>query len=134
MKGLIEGVSIFSFAEDIRQEAPGFISNTDASACEGMLQRTAVGKLKHLFTTQLWAQGAVATFQVRFQKVARSIHSADAFTYPLGQQVLQDHLRGFAGVRHSMGLGVLITTLINLTMRGSLGGLPFEARIRCREL
>ena len=93
VKGLIEGVSIFNLFEELWQRPPEFILHTDASACKGMLLRTGVGKLKHLSTKQLWAQGAVAAFQVQVAKVPRSINSADAFTHPLGQQVLQDHLR-----------------------------------------
>ena len=93
VKGLIEGVSIFNLAEELWRQALHFIMNTDASACKGMLLRTGVGKLKHLSTKQLWAQGAVAAFRVQVTKVPRSINSADAFTHPLGQQALQDHLR-----------------------------------------
>ena len=66
---------------------------TDASACRGMLLRRGVGRVKHLSTKQLWAQGAVESFGVNIVKIPRAQNSADAFTHVLSGQALQDHLR-----------------------------------------
>ena len=58
-----------------------FIAYTDASACRGMLLRSGVGRIKHLTTKQLWAQGAVASYGVVIEKIPRAVNNADAFTH-----------------------------------------------------
>ena len=93
VKGLVEAVSIWNLVQELWQKEVAIEAYTDASACRGMLLRRGVGRVKHLSTKQLWAQGAVESFGVNIVKIPRAQNSADAFTHALSGQALQDHLR-----------------------------------------
>ena len=91
VKGLVEGIHVANLTEEILGKEVQIVVSTDASACKGMLLRSGVGKLKHMSTKQLWAQGAIASFGISVQKIGRSINSADCFTHVLSYQELIDH-------------------------------------------
>ena len=93
IKCLVESVSIWNLMQEIWDMEAKIIAYTDASACRGMLLRSGVGRIKHLTTKQLWAQGAVASYGVVIEKIPRAVNSADAFTHSLSGQALMDHLR-----------------------------------------
>ena len=69
--------------------------HTDASAARGVLVRSAVGKLKHLSTKQLWLQEFVARGEVKIVKIPRDKNIADALTHPF--------LKADIKVFHEMG-------------------------------
>ena len=52
----------------------------DSTACKGVLSREGVGKLKHISVKQLWLQEKIAAGRIAFEKIDRSINSADAMT------------------------------------------------------
>ena len=93
VKALIEGIAICNLMEELWGAPPLICLHTDASACKGMLLRTGTGRMKHLTTKQLWAQGAVASYGVHVVKIGRLVNSEDALTHQLGTQQLHDHLR-----------------------------------------
>ena len=51
-----------------------------------MLLRVGTGRLKHMSTKQVWAQGAVAAFGIQVHKIPRSINSSDVRTHALMQR------------------------------------------------
>ena len=105
IKCLVESVSIWNLMQEIWDMEAKIIAYTDASACRGMLLRSGVGRIKHLTTKQLWAQGAVASYGVVIEKIPRAVNSADAFTHSLSGQALMDHLRrlGFRYIQPQVG-------------------------------
>ena len=92
IKALQEGIAIANLFEEMLEARPAIVLYTDASACKGMLLRSGVGRLKHLSTKQVWAQGAVAAYQVSVRKIPRAINTADILTHPSGAQGLLNHL------------------------------------------
>ena len=80
--GLVEGVHISNLIQELWGQAVPIRVSTDASACKGMLLRSGVGRLKHLSTKQLWAQGAIAAYGVEVLKISRKTNSADMMTPP----------------------------------------------------
>ena len=93
VKGLVEGIHISNLIQELWGKAVPVRVSTDARACKGMLLRSGVGRLKHLSTKQLWAQGAIAAYAIQVQKISRNINSADSMTHVLGFQELSDHVR-----------------------------------------
>ena len=67
--------ALANLQEELWDVRPPILLGTDASACKSMLLRVGTGRLKHMSTKQVWAQGAVAAFGVRVQKIPRSINS-----------------------------------------------------------
>ena len=66
---------------------------TDASACKGMLLRQGSGKIKHLSTKQLWAQGAIQSYGISVEKIPRALNAADALTHSLTVKEMATHLK-----------------------------------------
>ena len=92
IKSMVEGISVANLDEELWQRRAPLRIHTDASACKGMLLRTGAGKLKHMSTKQLWAQGAVESYGAEVVKVPRAVNSSDAFTHVVSSQELHDHL------------------------------------------
>lgn len=93
VKGLVEGVGLFNLYNELFEERLPFRISVDASACKGMLLRTGAGKIKHISTKQLWAQGAIASFGIEVQKIPRSINAADLLTHLVTAPTGVDQLR-----------------------------------------
>ena len=62
--------------------------HVDASACKGMLLRHGSGRVKHLATKQLWAQGAIEAYAVVVCKVPRCHNAADLLTHVVSHSEL----------------------------------------------
>ena len=93
VKGLSEGLGVANLFRDFFGAEPAIRLLTDASACKGMLLRQGCGRIKHLSTKQLWAQGAVDSYEITVEKIGRDLNSADALTHTLSGQAFHDHLR-----------------------------------------
>ena len=58
------------------------MSNTDASACRGIMLRQGSGPVKHLSIRQLWVQEVVCDYSVDVQKMRREDNLADFLCSP----------------------------------------------------
>ena len=72
---------------------------TGASACKGMLLRQKSGKIKHLSTKQLWAQGVIQSYGISVEKIPRSVNAADALTHSLTLKEMAAHLKSLEFTR-----------------------------------
>ena len=64
----------------------------DSSAARGILQRSGVGKLKHLQTKQLWLQELVKSAIMSTYRIPRDANASDCLTHPTSHIVLHKHL------------------------------------------
>ena len=55
--------------------------HVDASACKDMFLRHGSGRVNHLATKQLWAQGAIEAYSVVVCKIPRCRNAADILTH-----------------------------------------------------
>ena len=55
--------------------------HVDASACKGMLLRHGSGRVKHLATKQLSAQGAIEAYSVVVRKIPRGVRTPQIFSH-----------------------------------------------------
>ena len=92
VKGLSEGLGVAHLFRDFFGAEPTIRLLTDASACKGMLLRQGCGRIKHLSTKQLWAQGAIQSYSVQVEKIPRVANSADALTHSVSNREMLDHL------------------------------------------
>ena len=67
--------------------------HVDASACKGMLLRHGSGRVMHLATKQLWAQGAIEAYSVVVRKIPRCQNAADILTHSVSHAELAAGLR-----------------------------------------
>ena len=81
VKALVEGIGIWNLYHELLGWDLELRLYIDASACRGMLLRKGVGRTKHLCTTQLWAQGAVESYNVQIEKIPRAQNCADLLTH-----------------------------------------------------
>ena len=100
VKAFVEAIAVYNLLEELWGKGPKITAYTDASACRGMLLRKGAGKIKHMSTKQLWAQGAVDSYEIVVEKIGRDLNSADALTHTLSGQALHDHLRRVGFVYH----------------------------------
>ena len=81
VKALVEGIGIWNLYHELLGWDLEFRLYIDASACRGMLLRKGVGRMKHLCTKQLWAQGAVESYNGQIEKIPRAQNCADLLTH-----------------------------------------------------
>ena len=60
----------------------------DSTACMGAAGRRGAGRIRHIATSTLWLQGAVAERRITLSKVAGTANPADIGTKVLGGTVL----------------------------------------------
>ena len=103
VKGLSEALGLWHVIKEVTGAEVKMKMHTDASACKGMLLRHGAGRVKHLTTKQLWAQGAVRAYAVEVIKVARDDNHADCLTHEVPQHLLTDGLMrmGFQFMTHN---------------------------------
>jgi hypothetical protein len=92
VKAMSEAIGSFELVRELCGESLRMSLCTDASACKGILLRQGAGRIKHLGVKCLWAQGAIDSFGVRVEKVAREVNVADVLTHPVSGAELRAHL------------------------------------------
>ena len=97
-KGYAELIHMRNVVEFLRGAAPSLVSNTDASACRGIMLRQGSGPVKHLSIRQLWVQEAVQDYQVHVQKFRRDENLADFLCSPGKEAMLVIRLSEFGCV------------------------------------
>ena len=65
---------------------------TDASAAKGISQRSGLGKVRHLETSQLWLQELVLNQRVQVVKVHTDKNLADALTKHVDANAIKQHM------------------------------------------
>lgn len=60
------------------------IISVEANACNGMLLRTAAGKVERLSTKQLWVQGAIQSNGMEAQEAPRAENASGISAHPMG--------------------------------------------------
>ena len=93
VKGLSEMMGVCHLYQEFFGCEPACRLFTDASACKGMLLRQGSGKIKHLSTKQLWAQGAIQSYGISVEKIPRALNAADALTHSLTVKEMATHLK-----------------------------------------
>ena len=79
LKGGRELQEVGQLLQEWGREMP-LVLKGDSSACEGVLSREGVGRLKHIEVKQLWLQQQIGERKIGFDKIPRTINSADCFT------------------------------------------------------
>ena len=81
---------------------------TDASAAKGISQRTGLGKVRHLETSQLWLQDLVLAGRVVVKKVPTDKNLADMLTKHVDAKAIDYHMQAIHSTRtsgkHKLGL------------------------------
>ena len=62
------------------------------SAALGIVGRQGLGKMRHLDVNKLWLQQKRLREEVQFKKVLGAENPADAFTKPLDQKSIDEHM------------------------------------------
>ena len=60
---------------------------------KGMLLRQGSGKIKHLSTKQLWAQGAIQIYGISVEQILRAVNAADALTHSSTLKEMATHVK-----------------------------------------
>ena len=81
-KGYAELIYMNNIIAFLRGKNPTLMSNTDASACRGIMLRQGSGPVKHLSIRQLWVQEAVHDYKIEVCKVRRDDNIADFLCSP----------------------------------------------------
>ena len=76
VKASCEGLGVKAYAEDLGMTYHGNLY-TDSSAALGILQRTGLGKMKHVHTQALWVQETQRLRRLRYAKVRGEQNPAD---------------------------------------------------------
>ena len=90
-KGAANTLGMLSLVADFGQDLDGHVSS-DASAAIGMVNRTGVGKLRHVRVQYLWLQDKVRTGELEVAKVPGISNPADLFTKHLDEASMTGHL------------------------------------------
>ncbi len=90
-KGAANTIGMLSLASDFGQTLHGRISS-DASAAIGIVNRTGVGKLRHVRVQYLWLQDKVRNGELEVAKVPGVVNPADLFTKHLDIATMSGHL------------------------------------------
>ena len=86
-----EGLGMAAFGKDLGV-AYEIEAYTDAKAALGILQRTGIGKVRHIRTQALWLQECGREKRIQFHKVLGDVNPADAMTKYLAEAKLNNHL------------------------------------------
>ncbi len=91
VKATTEAIGMMALMKDL-----GVISRAvvamDSSAALGMVGRQGLGKVRHLDVNKLWLQQRTLREEVQFKKVLGAENPADAFTKPLDQKLIDEHM------------------------------------------
>ena len=91
MKGASETLGMLSLAMDFGDVLDGRV-RSDASAAIGIVNRTGVGKLRHIRVQYLWLQDKVRRGELTVRKVPGEANPADMMTKHLAAEAMQAHL------------------------------------------
>ena len=92
VKAAANTVGMTTLAGDFGDEVSARVS-TDASATLGIVNRTGVGKLRHVRVQYLWLQERVRNKELKVDKVLGIENPADLFTKNLAVEVMDGHLQ-----------------------------------------
>jgi len=92
IKGAAETLGMLSLANDFGDTLDGRV-HSDAAAAIGIINRTGVGKLRHLRVQYLWLQDKVRIAELMVQKVPGVENPADLLTKHLAADTMNKHLR-----------------------------------------
>ena len=96
--------------EDFGRQVNEIVLEVDSSGSLSMLQRTGLGRVRHLDTGLLWIQGHVKRGLIRVKKILGTENSADLGTKELNAVTMWKHLSklGFAkrDGKHKLALAV----------------------------
>ena len=83
---------------------------TDASAAKGISQRTGLGKVRHLETSQLWLQDLVLAGRITVKKISTDENLADMLTKHVEAKAIDYHMQSTHSTRtsgkHKLGLTI----------------------------
>ena len=105
VKGGSIGLGIRSLLRDMGL-AMGIRIKTDASAAQGIANRTGLGKIRHIEVSQLWLQDHVNKGTIRVQKVKGGENLSDALTKHLSNEGIIRHIEGICAVRDNTRHGL----------------------------
>jgi len=91
IKGAAITIGLTSLAGDFGREVQGKV-HSDASAAIGIVNRSGVGKLRHVRVQYLWLQEKVRDKDIKVAKVLGTENPADLFTKHLPAEGLKKHL------------------------------------------
>ena len=100
VKGAANTLSLISLLNDFGRKVDGKIS-CDASAAIGMVNRTGVGKLRHVRVQYLWLQGKVRGRELEVAKVKGDDNPADLLTKNVGAELIERHCKAIGVERLS---------------------------------
>jgi hypothetical protein len=89
-KGAVNTKGMMSLGQDFGMVFHGRVG-CDSSAAIGMVNRTGVGKLRHVRVQYLWIQGSVKNGEITVTKVPGLENPADVFTKYLDARTMQGH-------------------------------------------
>ena len=91
LKVSAEPLGLSSMLRDMGYVMSGEVCS-DASAALGVINRTGLGKTRHIDTSFLWIQQTAAEQRLRFHKVLGKDNPADLFTKHLDQSTSENHI------------------------------------------
>ena len=91
LKGATVTIGLISLAADFGRNLQGKV-HSDASAAIAIVNRSGVGKLRHIRVQYLWLQQRVADKDIVVQKVAGTENPADLMTKHLSYDVMAKHV------------------------------------------
>ena len=91
IKGAAITIGLTSFAVDFGREVQVKV-HSDASAAIGIVNRSGVGKLRHVCVQYMWLQEKVRDKDIKVAKVLGTENPADLFTKHLTAEGLKKHL------------------------------------------
>jgi len=92
VKGAANTLGLISLLTDFGKKVDGKVS-CDASAAIGMVNRTGVGKLRHVRVQYLWLQGKVRGRELAVEKVRGEDNPADLLTKNVGAELIARHCK-----------------------------------------
>jgi hypothetical protein len=95
-KGATEGLGLQTMCREIGIQLEVKV-HTDSNACRGTVQRSGLGRLKHLRIEELWLQNAVEEKRLEVVRVQREANPADCLTkfVPCAEMTRQCEMLGF---------------------------------------
>ena len=110
VKATVEGLGVQSIFNDLGKEVEGHVWG-DANAALGIINRTGLGKLRHINTSYLWIQDVAARRWIEFSKILGTENPADLLTEYVKTEVLQRQMTK-TGLMHSMEMLLIGVILI----------------------
>ena len=92
IKAAAETLGIMSMMKDFNWKVAGQVYG-DASAALGIINRTGLGKTRHIDTSLLWIQQTAAERQLKFSKVLGRNNPADLYTKYLDLNTINTHVK-----------------------------------------